>query len=120
MLPLPMNPIVVTAEASRRAAGAFRTLTAAISGRSQAPDVSGHVALLLVERAVGVVPARPAFARRLRLPRCRPRLLACPHGPLRGRSEGWCEEALMLTETTVERHFLTGRLTELSPQAPRA
>jgi len=26
----------------------------------------------------------------------------------------------MLTETTVERHFLTGRLTELSPQAPRA
>jgi len=26
----------------------------------------------------------------------------------------------MLTEITVERHFLTGRLTELSPQAPRA
>ncbi len=31
-----------------------------------------------------------------------------------------CEEALMLTEISVERYFLTGRLTELSPQAPRA
>ncbi len=33
-----------------------------------------------------------------------------------------CEEALMLTEITFERHFhfLTGRLTGLSPQAPRA
>jgi len=30
------------------------------------------------------------------------------------------EEALMLTEITFERHFRTGRLTELSPQAPRA
>jgi len=30
------------------------------------------------------------------------------------------QEALLLTENTVERQFLAGRLTELSPQTPRA